>query len=180
MNRSRAQSRRKWTGVILAVLIIIPLILVGAGASLPLFAQFQYGPYSDHLTEIQVLEYSCKVLLSSTTLTKSGENPEDFQLTVNPGDGPAQIAQQLERMSIIPDSRAFINYLIYKGYDRSIKTGTFVLIQGLDSIQIAERIIDPTNDETIMTILPGWRLEEIAEQVNHLGFRFSRKNSLPV
>jgi UPF0755 protein len=55
-----------------------------------------------------------------------------------------------------------VDYLVYRGFDVTLMAGTYRLSPANSPIQIADSMQDPSSQEVVFSILPGWRLEEIA------------------
>jgi UPF0755 protein len=68
--------------------------------------------------------------------------------------------------------------MIYKGYDRTLSPGTYTISNSLTSIQMVDLIADNRNRDLQFTIYAGWRIEEIAELVDQLGFIFTGEQFL--
>ena len=92
--------------------------------------------------------------------------------SIQPQESTQVIANRLEDEGYIADSGAFVDYLIYKGYDRLINSGEFYISSSMNAIEIAEKIHSSTGDLTTFTILAGWRVEEIARAMEIYQFPF--------
>lgn len=75
-------------------------------------------------------------------------------------------------------TRAVCDYMIYKGYDRRLSPGTYTISSSLTPIQMVDLIADNRNRDLQFTIYAGWRIEEIAELVDQLGFIFTGEQFL--
>jgi UPF0755 protein len=149
-------------------LTLVVILLAGAAVvvliGIPILAQSVFGPPSQALTVVQKIQYSSQVLLARDSLTKTRySNTPQQEFTINLGETINEIANRLENAGLISDAGAFRTYLIYKGYDTQIKSGTHLLSASSTPIQIAEQILNVYNESVPFSILPGWRAEEIAE-----------------
>ena len=70
-------------------------------------------------------------------------------------------------------STAVCDYMIYKGYDRTLSPGTYTISSAQTPIQMVDLISDNRNRDIQFTIFAGWRIEEIASLIDQLGFSFS-------
>lgn len=95
------------------------------------------------------------------------ETPRRF--TVNPGDTPPRIAQNLYDASLISDTGLFVDYARVSGLDRQLEAGTYFLNQRQTIPEITLVLTDSRNSSITFSILEGWRLEEIAEAVDRNG-----------
>jgi UPF0755 protein len=93
--------------------------------------------------------------------------------TIQPDESAYVIANRLEDGGFVEDKIIFIDYLIYKGYDRLINAGEFYLEPGMNILSIAEKIHSSTGDLTTFNILEGWRVEEIAQAMEVYEFQFN-------
>ncbi|TLN09922.1 endolytic transglycosylase MltG, partial [bacterium] len=71
-------------------------------------------------------------------------------------------AFRLEENDLIPDAAVFRLYMIYTGMDQTMRAGDYSLNPGMTALEIANLIQNPTSQEVTFVILPGWRVEEIA------------------
>jgi len=94
-------------------------------------------------------------------LVDQNKQSEDFYFEILPGETVGQIAYRLKMNGLIQDSETFNIFLIYKGYDRKVQSGFFLIKPEMNGIEIAEKITNPIPDKVRFIILPGWRVEEI-------------------
>ena len=83
------------------------------------------------------------------------------------------VCYRLEQHGLIDDAELMRIYLIYTGLDRQLKSGKFRLNSALSPVEITTRLIDPGSEEAIVLILPGWRIEEIAANIEASGLAIS-------
>lgn len=87
--------------------------------------------------------------------------------------------QVCHRLSIeFQISSAVCEYMIYKGYDRTLSPGTYTIDSGSTPIQMVDLISDNRNRDFQFTIFAGWRMEEIAALIDQLGFEFTGEQFL--
>jgi UPF0755 protein len=160
--------RRSRSGLIfsLAFLILICFgvcLLVGAYFELNRRTEALFGPPAAELGPLQRLRLSSQLFLSMDQLLDP-VNPlgEPTQFEIPLGESLPMIAARMSAAGLIPDPGAFIAYLSYSGLDRTIQAGSYSLNPSLSPIQLAQILQDSTPSEITLSILPGWRLEEIA------------------
>jgi len=171
--------RRNRSGLTLSIGCIIILCL---GACL-LFAGYleatrrvetAFGPPSPALDPIQRLRLSVQLILQSEQL-KQPTNPlgdsETFEIPL--GQSPLIIAAQLESLGLISNVGAFINYLTYAGLDTTLQAGEYSLSPASSPVEIAHILQDATPSEVTLSILSGWRMEEIAATLPTSGLGIS-------
>ncbi|MBN1535284.1 MAG: endolytic transglycosylase MltG [Anaerolineales bacterium] len=95
-----------------------------------------------------------------TTPVNPSAEIQNFHIEV--GESAISVIQRLQSEGLIRDAEAMRVYLQYSGYDTSLQAGTHQLSPAMTSIEIAN-IIQSLNRTTIdFSVLPGWRVEEIA------------------
>ncbi|MBC7812529.1 MAG: endolytic transglycosylase MltG [Burkholderiales bacterium] len=92
------------------------------------------------------------------------ENPIRF--TVNSGDTPRIIADNLLNNSLIADADLFVEYARASQLDTQFEAGTFFLNQTQTIPDIAQRLTDSRSSFIPFVIIEGWRLEEVADVID--------------
>lgn len=121
-----------------------------------------YGESDRSLGFYKNFVYTTKLYFSEEILLVDQNNQnEDYYFEILPGETVGQISFRLKMNELIQDSETFNDFLIYKGYDRKVQSGYFLIKPEMNGIEIAEKIINPIPDKVRFIILPGWRMEEI-------------------
>jgi UPF0755 protein len=108
-------------------------------------------------------------------------NTDPIRFTVSPGQAPAAIAAQLQSQNLILDADLFVDYIRAEGLDVELEAGTYFLNQAQTIPEIAIALTDSRFSQITFTILPGWRIEEVAEAVEANGlFGFTGRDFLQV
>lgn len=160
--------RRFSLGRILSLLLITAICLGICGLLIGYLeinrrAEDLYGVPGNSLDPLQRLQLSAQLLYQSDLLLKPADilgDPLPFDIPF--GESPISIASRLESLGIILDAQAFIRYLKYSGLDTSLQAGQYSLSPAVTAVDIAHILQDATPSEITLSILPGWRLEEIA------------------
>lgn len=161
---------------VLALCILAMAISAYYLVSVPQRATEQFGTPSSSLTTWEVYMLSMRLLRETEGLQNPfmpGSDPVRF--TVELGEPAASVIQRLENQGLIPSADALRLYLQYTGLDTTLQAGEFKLSPAMTPIEIAQALQDPTPEEVLFTILPGWRLEEIAAALNYTGLNISAK-----
>jgi len=129
-----------------------------------------YGPPTSSLSLPQRVQYSALLLwydgLLTEPLDRSGaEQP----FTIQMGESVDAVANHLESVGLIRDAESFRTYLVYSGLDTTIQAGEYQLSTAMSALDVAHELQDATPEEVTFVILPGWRLEEIAESLSTSG-----------
>jgi peptidoglycan lytic transglycosylase G len=153
---------------LIAVFIVL-LLCVGSYISflyIPSRAARIYGPSSQSLSIPQRVQYSALLLWYDGLLT----HPLDVSGTEQPftieiGESVDSVSNHLQSVGLIRDAESFRAYLIYSGLDTSIQAGEYQLSTAMSAMDIARELQDATPEEVAFVVLPGWRIEEIAESL---------------
>lgn len=97
---------------------------------------------------------------------------------IDPGEPVSSIATRLEQEGIISSAKAFYAYLVYTGYDLTLRAGDHRLSPAFSIIDIAKALQDATPAEATLVILPGWRMEEIATSLPTSGLNIAPQEFL--
>jgi UPF0755 protein len=123
--------------------------------------------------------YTTRLYFSEENLlVDQNKQSEDFYFEILPGETVGQIAYRLKMNGLIQDSETFNIFLIYKGYDRKVQSGFFLIKPEMNGIEIAEKITNPIPDKVRFIILPGWRVEEIGGILPNSGLEINPEEFL--
>jgi UPF0755 protein len=133
-----------------------------------------YGAPDPQLDLFKRMQLSLNLYTKGNLITNPVQRSADNLLFVVKSDESAyQIADRLRADGFIADTGLFVDYLVYRGYDRLLNSGEFSISSGMTAVEIAEKIHSSAGDMTIFTILPGWRVEEIARAMQIYQFSFT-------
>ncbi len=134
-----------------------------------------YGPPSERLSFLQVIQYSAKLVWDDGSLTKPLDpNAARQSFTVQRGESVVSIADRLQKGGFIGDASMFRDYLIYAGLDTSIQAGVYDdLSPAMSIVDIAQKMQNATPSQVTFVILPGWRMEEIAASLPTSGLNIT-------
>ena len=157
---------RKKSRSCLGFLLISLLLLVGAAiiwTAIPIMTEKAFGQPAPYLTGFQIRKYGANLLLSEQSLLNSASNKQqEIEFTIENGSSIYQICSNLEKAGLVKNGSRFRDYLIYKGYDSTIRAGTIVIPAKLSAVEIAN-LIRSGNPAFSFYLYPGWRAEEVAE-----------------
>lgn len=152
--------------------MLLPLLacgLVGC-AAIALLAMSglvtELGPASSTLDPIQSVPIAAHLLLRAPALDRPAGDPEaTLELVVAEGANARSVIQQLVEAEIVSDGLLFRNYLKYKGLDTGIQAGSYSVSGSMTLRELGETLQTARPAEVVLTILEGWRLEQIAQAV---------------
>ena len=137
------------------------------------------GPADASLTTTQRISYSLRLFTNLDNLTLPiSEKGDEAKFEIQPGESVQMICLHLEQSGLIPDASTMRLYLVYSGLDRQIQSGNYLLKATQAPIEIADHITDRYNTTVNFTILPGWRIEEIAESLATSGLNIGKQEFL--
>lgn len=180
----KKRSRKK--NQILLLLSLVLLICVSATIYLSAIVFLnavdkEFGSPDPSLNVVKKVELSLKLYLAKDLIVNPLNGLSDQSLfSIQPEESAQVIADRLEDTGYIADSEAFVDYLIYKGYDRLINSGEFYISSSINAMEIAEKIHSSTGDLTTFAILAGWRVEEIARAMEIYSFPFQTEQLITI
>lgn len=156
--------------ITILILLISLTCLLSLLLYIPVRAARLYGPPAPGLSLSQRVQYSALLLWYDGLLTQPLDAKGTEQsFTIEIGESVDSVANHLEGKGLIRDAESFRAYLIYSGLDTSIQAGDYQLSTAMSSLDIAHELQDATPEEVTFVVLPGWRLEEVAESLSTSG-----------
>jgi UPF0755 protein len=147
--------------------IVVPRLIISRAVS-------TFGPISEGLSLRQQVYLSTLVLLQSKDLTEPVDpGGGEVQLTIDSGESVPSIAEKLWQSGLISNPAALRAYLQFTGLDTSLKAGDFTLSPAMTPIEITQAIQSSITADVTLTILPGWRIEEIANALPSSGYNIT-------
>ncbi len=141
---------------------------------IPSHAARIYGPPAPSLSLPQRVHYSALLLWYDGLLTQPLDpNGTEQSFTIEIGESADLVASHLQRVGLVRDAESFRSYLIYSGLDTSIQAGEYQLSTAMSPMDIAHKLQDATPEEVTFVVLPGWRVEEIANSLPTSGLQIT-------
>ena len=149
--------------MLLLVLLALLGLVVVAAVFIPQAARQFFGDPSASLSAWQRFSLGSELVWNAGDLTQP-RDPAGVEhlFVIQPDESVVSISDRLEQTGLIPSARSFRTYLVWTGMDAYILTGTFRLSPSLSAESIAGMLQSTTLIELTFTVLPGWRMEEIA------------------
>ena len=105
--------------------------------------------------------------VSDVFLAANPATNRTVSITVAPGETTTQIADQLQQKGLIKSALAFRVWARFKGLDRQLQPGVYSkLSPGMPVTQIVDVLQNTHPDAVQVTIIDGWRLEQIAQKLS--------------
>lgn len=149
--------------------------------NLPQRAADRFGPPAASLNLAQRYYLSAMLLANADQLTLS-RNPEaePGYFVIASGESVTSISNRLQVEGYLSNAEAFRTYLNYSGLDTILQAGEHELSASMSAIQIARALQDPTPAQVTLSILAGWRIEEIAAALPESGLNFTPDEFLKI
>jgi UPF0755 protein len=156
--------------IVICFLLLSIICLLVIFLYMPIRAARLYGPPAPWLSLPQRVQYSALLLWYDGLLTQPLDvNGKEQSFTIEIGESVDSVANHLQAVGLIQDADSFRSYLIYSGLDTSIQAGEYQLSTAMSALDIAHELQDATPEEVTFVVLPGWRVEEIAESLSTSG-----------
>lgn len=154
--------------------MFILVLVLGYGVNFitryPSQAEQKFGRPSVHLTQWQRYLISYRLIKSQELLLEPiGTLNETVLFTIEFNQPTDVIISNLDASGLIANASLFRDYLVYSGLDTQLQAGSYQLNRGMSAVEIAQTLLDSTPLYVTISILPGWRLEEIAESLPTTG-----------
>ena len=95
------------------------------------------------------------------------ESVNRLPFIIDRGMGMPTVADSLLAKGLISDKEVFLLWLTTLNKDRSIKAGYYEIPLGLTNAQLISFLSKAPPKEMRVTLIEGWRIEEIARQLHH-------------
>jgi UPF0755 protein len=171
--------RSKTSNCLLIIVLVLALLGISAIIIPSLFisrAQTLFGAPSAQITLRQRITLSISIVLQADGLTQAVDPAgEQVSFSISPGESVPSITGRLWEAGLIDNPGAFRNYLQYTGLDTTLKAGEYKLSPAQTPLEIAQAIQSSISAEITLTILPGWRIDEIANALPSSGFSINQE-----
>jgi len=159
---------------IISLVLITVCLFSGIIFSIPSRTAEMFGPASPDLGPLKLYSQSLILLLSDEQLITPPSFPAaDLIFPIEEGDSLEEILTGLENLNLVRHPSAFRAYLIYTGIDTRIQPGEYLFSSSISELELADSLGNPAHTQTTISILAGWRKEEIAETLPGLGLNLS-------
>jgi len=160
----------------LLLIMLVALSLVAVAVFVPQAARQSFGEPSPALNAWQRFRYGYELVLNAGNLTQPRDPSGAEQLfLIQPGESVVSISIRLEQTGLIRSASTFRTYLLWTGLDTVIQSGTYRLNPGQTGFDIAQILKSNSLTEVTFTLLPGWRMEEIAATLPTSGLEFTQE-----
>ncbi len=107
------------------------------------------------------------------------DNAEVVDFQIDSGETVAQIGERLEEAKLLRNKSVFKYLVQFKGLTNSLSYGVFKLSPAMNVDQIIEELTSGSQtNERVITIVPGWTCEDVADYLVEIGALESRAEFL--
>lgn len=99
----------------------------------------------------------------------AGTGQEPVELEVEPGMTAGEALTRLAQLGVVEDTTLLDRYLRYRGLDRGIEAGRYVLSGAMSHRELARALQSASTEVVSLTVPEGWRAQQIAEEIESLG-----------
>ncbi|MFQ5921410.1 MAG: endolytic transglycosylase MltG [Anaerolineales bacterium] len=181
---AEAQKKRSPIGRLIRVLMLSALLcgfLGFAGASVLAISgvYVEVGPAAHDLSTTERITLAAYVLSQAPALDSPAGNPEArLDLLVESGASAQSVIDQLVGAGVLDNGSLLRNYMRYRGLDVGIQAGSYEVTGAMTIRELASTLQTARPPEVVLTIVEGWRLEQIAEAIERANLGYSGQEFL--
>ena len=154
----------------IAALLIAGVFVINHFAQVPMQAEILFGPPSIHLSTIQKYRIAYRLVQDQQILRQPAPTLQsEIIFTIESGESTSSILSRLQSVGAITSADLMSDYIIYTGLDTKLQAGEFYIQPGSSQIVVIETLLDATPLYVPVSILAGWRLEELAASLSTTG-----------
>lgn len=165
------ESRARGCGPALLLLLLITCVVLGAASFLIYRWQTALAVQGLGLTDAapdlglgERLALQIRLANGIQALDNMVERPAgDVTLVISPGATADDVAAQLVDAGMIDDPELWVAFLHFHGLDRRLLAGQFTVNSQQTPRQLAFTVTQGSAQDTVISFLPGMRLEEMAD-----------------
>lgn len=132
------------------------------------------GPASSQLTSVDRIPLALHLLIRAPAIDSPAGDPQAvLDLVVAEGTNAQGVIDRLVEAGVVDDGLLLRSYLQYRGLDVGIQAGSYQVDGGMSIRELAEALQTARPEELTITILEGWRAEQIATAVDLAGLGYT-------
>ncbi|MCZ6530949.1 MAG: endolytic transglycosylase MltG [Chloroflexi bacterium] len=177
------EAQKKRSGLI-GFLILVALLcgfLGFAGASLLAISAVlgEVGPPASDLSTTERVTLAGYLLSQAPAIDSPAGDPEaSLDLVVESGASAQSVIDQLVAAGVLESGSLLRNYMRYRGLDIGIQAGSYEVTGAMTVRELASTLQTARPPEVVLTIVEGWRLEQIAEAIERANLSYSGQEFL--
>ncbi len=176
--------KRSPIGRLISGLLLVALIcgFIGfAGASLLAVSAVlgELGSPADDLSTTERYTLGAYLLSQSSAIDSAAGDPEAAtDLAVESGASAQSVIDQLVDAGVLDNGTLLRNYMRYRGLDVGIQAGSYEVTGAMTIRELALTLQTARPSDIVVTIVEGWRLEQIAEAIDAADLNFTGQDFL--
>ena len=181
---TESDKRRSPIGRLIGGLLLVALIcgFIGfAGASLLAVSAVlgELGSPADDLSTTERFTLGAYLLSQASAIDSAAGDPEaGTDLAVESGASAQSVVDQLVGAGVLDNGTLLRNYMRYGGLDLGIQAGSYEVTGAMTIRELALTLQTARPSDIVVTIVEGWRLEQIAEAIDAAGLNFTGQEFL--
>jgi UPF0755 protein len=120
------------------------------------------GQPDPEISEFQRVSSDLMFFLNREKLLQGNNTLAETMISIKPNEPLIDILDSFQDQGVVEDAKLLRRVLIYTGADRRILPGDYPVSSGSSILDIASMLQNPDASLIKFTVLPGWRMEEIA------------------
>ena len=177
--RKRNPVGRMIGGLLLVALICGFIGFVGASLLAVSAVLGDLGSPTDDLSTTERFTLGAYLLSQAPALDSAAGDPDArVNLTVESGASAQSVMDQLVDAGVLENGSLLRNYMRYRGLDVGIQAGSYEVTGAMTIRELASTLQTARAPELVMTIVEGWRLEQIADAIDASGLDFNGQEFL--
>lgn len=158
--------------IILGCLVLTTLVI--CFVCLPSIIEDEFGKSAPGMSLLNRFYYAIQLLVYEDDLITPLDPAGIFQnFTIKVNEPASSVIYRLQSEGLIKNAEAMRIYLLYSGLDTALKAGTHQLSSAMSPVEIANTIQTMNQIVIDFSVLPGWRVEEIAASLPTSGLQIT-------
>jgi len=154
-------------GALCVLLVLVGGLLFGVPERLAAL-----GPPAPTLDVVQRVLLGGYLLLVEDTLDQAAGDPaRSLELVVEEGETAGQVVERLSQAGVAADAFLLRTYLRYRGLDTGVEAGRYLVHGGMTTRELAQVLQSARPTEFLLTVVEGWRKEQIAGALEQMALR---------
>jgi UPF0755 protein len=181
---AEAQKKRSPIGRLIGLLMLFALLcgfLGFAGTSLLAISAVlgEVGPPASDLSTTERVTLAGYLLSQAPAIdSPAGDPGASLDLVVESGASAQSVIDQLVGAGVLDSGSLLRNYMRYRGLDVGIQAGSYEVTGAMTIRELALTLQTARPPEVVLTIVEGWRLEQIAEAIDRANLGYSGQEFL--
>ena len=177
--RKRSPIGRLIGGLLLVALICGFIGFVGASLLAVSAVLGELGSPADDLSTTERFTLGAYLLSQASAIdSAAGDSEAGTDLAVESGESAQSVIDQLVDAGVLDNGTLLRNYMRYRGLDVGIQAGAYEVTGAMTIRELALTLQTALPSDIVVTIVEGWRLEQIAEAIDSAGLNFSGQEFL--